>query len=328
MTRRRSRPARPVGVLAALAAGVLLMAGCSSGPTGGSSEGGPEVVATTTVWGDIARQVVACAGSGEVQVLMPVGADPHDYSASSEALATIVGADLVLANGLGLEEGLASALESARSDGANVLEIAPLLDPQPFGGSGEAVHAGEASEAAEQDAHSLDPHVWLDAARAARAAGLIGDALAQASGDERFRSCGGQVRDELAALDTSIAATLARVPEPRRVLVTDHDAFGYFAAAYGYRVAATVIPGGSTLAKPSSADMAGLVATIRQVGVPAIFANTTVPEVLVDALANEVGDIEVVLLYEASLGGPGSGAETYQAMMTTNAARISAALAG
>lgn len=319
---RAARPARVPRVAVALATGALLAAGCSGAPAGSSD--GPQVVATTTIWGDIASQVLTCAGGGDVEVLMPVGADPHDFAASSEALATIVGADLVLANGLGLEEGLASALESARSDGANVLELAPLLDPLPFGGEHDEADADHADEAGV----SLDPHVWLDATRAARAAGLIGDTLAQATGDQAFGECGGRVGDELTDLHAAIATTLAEVPQARRILVTDHDAFGYFAAAYGYTVAATVIPGGSTLSKPSSAEMARLVTTIRETGVPAIFSNTTVPEALVEALAGEVGDVEVVPLFEASLGGPGSGAETYQAMMTTNAGRISAALAG
>ena len=118
-----------------------------------------------------------------------------------------------------------------------------------------------------------------------------------------------------------------RGPE-KRILVTDHDALGYFAAAYGYNVAGTVVPGGSTLAEPSSAELAALAATVQETGVPAIFANTANPQALVDALAAEVGDVEVVDLYVGSLGPAGSGADTYQPMMTTNAQRISDALAG
>ena len=93
-------------------------------------------------------------------------------------------------------------------------------------------------------------------------------------------------------------------------------------------MAGTVVPGGSTLAEPSSAELAALTATVQETGVPAIFANTADPQALVNALASEVGDVAVVDLYVGSLAAPASEAGTYQQMMTINAQRISAALAG
>ncbi len=306
--------------LAGIGVTALLVSGCAdTGASGGASAAGVSVVATTTVWGDIAAQIVECADDGTVTTLIPLGADPHDFSASSEDVASMEAADLVIANGLGLEEGLSAALDAARADGANVVEIAPELDPIPFGADG---HADEG------EAHSDDPHVWLDVTRVASAAGLIGDLLADETGNPALSECGQTLRAELEDLDAQVAATLAAVPEESRVLVTDHDAFGYFAQAYGFEVAGTVIPGGSTLAQPSSAEMADLVATIERTGVPAIFANLANPQALVDALAKEVGDVEVVSLYVGSLGEPGSGADTYQGMMRTDAQRIADALAG
>ncbi|HSO04181.1 MAG TPA: metal ABC transporter substrate-binding protein, partial [Candidatus Limnocylindrales bacterium] len=148
------------------------------------------------------------------------------------------------------------------------------------------------------------------------------------TGNAAYTQCGEDLQAELATLNEAVAATLATVPEDARILVTDHDAFGYFADAYYYTVAGVEIPGGSTLAEPSSAELAELTTTVTEAGVPAIFANTANPQALVDALASEVGDIEVVPLYVGSLGGPGSGAETYQDMMTTNAQLISDALRG
>jgi zinc/manganese transport system substrate-binding protein len=269
------------------------------------------VVATTTIWGDLTGQIVKCAGAGEVTTLMPVGTDPHDYSPSSQDMASMVSADLVIANGLGLEEGLAQSIESATSDGATVFEVAPQLDPLPFGENG-----------------SQDPHVWHDVTRAAKASGLIGAELTKATGNPDFAECGTLLQGELMTVNDEVAATLAKVPEERRVLVTDHDALGYLAAAYGYTVAGTVIPGGSTLAEPSSAELAALAATVQQAGVPAVFANTANPQALIDALASEVGDVKVVDLYVDSLGEPGSGADSYQGMVRTNAQRISDALAG
>ncbi len=313
---RRTTPVALAGITAA-----LVLAGCASSDTGttasGSAGSGASIVATTTIWGDITRQIVECAGAGQVTTLMPVGADPHDYSPSSQDVAAMVGADLVVANGLGLEEGLQKSIESAQQDGANILEVAPLLDPIPFGGEGEEAHAS-----------GDDPHVWLDVTRAGTAAALIGAELTRMTGNAAHTQCGEDLQAELTTLNEAVAATLATVPEDARILVTDHDAFGYFADAYDYTVAGVVIPGGSTLAEPSSAELAELTTTVAEAGVPAIFANTANPQALIDALASEVGDIEVVPLYVGSLGGPGSGAETYQDMMTTNAQLISDALRG
>lgn len=326
MTRRTT----PVAI-AGIAAAALVLSGCASsdpdGATSASGSTGPgvSVVATTTIWGDITRQIVECAGAGEVTTLMPVGADPHDYSPSSQDVAAMVGADVVIANGLGLEEGLEKSLESAQQDGATVFAVAPLLDPIPFGEEGKE----PSHEEGEEHEHSGDdPHVWLDVTRVATASALIGAQLSEVTGDAALTQCGEDLQAELTTLNSEVAATLATVPEDARTLITDHDAFGYFAQAYDYSVAGVVIPGGSTLAQPSSAELAELTTTVKDSGVAAIFANTANPQVLIDALASEVGDVQVVPLHVGSLGGPGSGAETYQEMMTSNAQLISDALRG
>jgi zinc/manganese transport system substrate-binding protein len=313
--------AHPLALTAAgIASAALLLTGCGSdagsAPSPGAGGAGARVVATTTIWGDLAHQIVECAGAGEVTTLMPIGTDPHDYSPSSQDVAAMVSADLVIANGLGLEEGLAQSIASARSDGATVFEVAPQVDPLPFGGAAAA------------DQGSKDPHVWHDVTRAAKASGLIGAELTKATGNPDYAECGTLLQGDLMTVNDEVSATLSKVPEDRRILVTDHDALGYLAAAYGYTVAGTVVPGGSTLAEPSSAELAALAATVKRAGVPAIFANTANPQALIDALASEVGDVKVVSLYVDSLGEPGSGADTYQGMVRTNAQRISDALAG
>ena len=336
MTRRTT----PLAI-AGLTAAALVLAGCAgSDPQAtvtaapGSAGVGARVVATTTIWGDLTGQIVECAGAGEVTTLMPVGADPHDFSPSSQDVAAMVGADLVIANGLGLEGGLQDSLESATADGSTVFEVAPLLDPLPFGEHSEEgeEHSEEdpdhAEEGEEQSHGSEDPHVWHDVTRAATAAGLIGAELTKATGASAYAECGTTLQGELMTVNDEVASTLATVAEERRTLVTDHDALGYLAAAYGYTVAGTVIPGGSTLAEPSSAELAELAGTIKEAGVPAIFANTTNPQALVDALASEVGNIEVVALYVDSVGEPGTGAQDFQGMVRTNAQLIADALRG
>ena len=303
----------PTTVALALALG-LGLAGCVGGEPrpSGSAGDSVSVVASTTILGSVAGQVVACGGGGAT-TLMPVGADPHDYSPSSADVAAMVEADLVIINGLGLEEGLTSALATAREDGAALLEVGPALNPQPFGSSSD----------------SLDPHVWLDVSRMATAATAIGDELVKVTGDAAFGECGKKIASTLTATDSEVAAILDGVPAASRTLVTDHDAFGYFSRAYGFTVAGVVIPGGSTLAQPSSEELAALAGTVRTAGVKAIFANSANPTALIEALAKESGQqVAVVQLYVGSLGPAGSGADTYQGMMLTNAHLIADALVG
>lgn len=336
-------------ILAGFSAAALTLAACGgssdSADTSGSTDG-LSIVATTTILGSVAGDIATCAG-GSVTTLMPIGADPHDFTPSSAQVAQIVGADVVIANGLGLEEGLADALSSAVADGAEVIEVAELVDPIEFGAGGHShedeAHEDEAHEdedhadegddhshdEAKEDDHdhgSLDPHFWFDMNRMADAAVIIGDDLAELGGPA-YAECGQRVAEEIRAAEAEVAALLESVPADKRILITDHDALGYLADAYGYEVAGVVIPGGSTLAEPSSAELRALVELIEAEGVPAIFANTADPTTLADAVAAEAGEnVEVVVLYVGSLGEPGSDADTYIGMMLTNARLIADAL--
>lgn len=303
----------------------LLLAGCSS--TQETESSGASVVVTTSILGDVTREIVECGG-GEVTVLMPIGADPHDFSASSEQVASMATADLVVVNGLGLEAGLEDTIANAVSDGANIFEVAPLLDPIEFGTSD---HAGEHAHSDEEphDHGGLDPHFWFDMTRMATAAQLIGAELTKATGNEAYTDCANTTAEEIRAAEVDVRATLESVPADGRVLVTDHEALGYLADKYGYEVAGTVIPAGSTLAQPSSADLASLVEVINTEGVPAIFANSSEPSSLAEAVAAETGaDIAVIPLYVESLGGPDSPASTYLDLMRTNAQLIADGLTG
>ncbi|MEL0250112.1 MAG: metal ABC transporter substrate-binding protein, partial [Actinomycetota bacterium] len=301
---------------------------------------------------------------------------PHDFSPSSAQVADMVTSDLVVANGLMLEEGLEDALENAASDGATVLEVAPLLDPIPFGGKHGDEHSDEddhddehgddhgdedghddehgddhgddhgdedghddehgddhgddhGDEEGGEDGHahgSEDPHFWFDMNRMATAAEIIGAELAEDNGDV-FAECGSKIADEIRSAEQDVRKLLESVPADQRILVTDHDALGYLADVYGYEIAGTVIPSGTTLAEPSSADLVELVDVIKDEDVQVIFANTADPTTLADAVAAEAGtDVQVVTLFVGSLGGPGSGAEDYVSMMLTNAELISGAL--
>lgn len=305
-------------------------AGATSTPTGiaesadSQVSGSVSVVATTTMLGDVTNEIVLCAG-GTVEVLLPNGVDPHDFSASSDQVASMISADLVVVNGLGLESGLTDSLANATSDGANVFEVAPLLDPIEFGAGSHS----EEGHTEGEDHGALDPHFWFDMNRMATAAELIGAELTTATGDEAYTTCAQTTATQIRAAEGEVRALLESVPADQRILVTDHEALGYLADVYGYEVAGTVIPAGTTLAEPSSADLGALVATIQAEGITAIFSNTSSPTALAEAVAAESGtDIRVIPLYVESLGEPGSPAATYIDMMRANAQLIAEGLQG
>lgn len=336
----------------------LVVAACGTGDgegtttsaanAGAEDPGSLTVVATTTMLGDIVSNVAG--DEATVEVLMPVGADPHDFQASSQQVSKVSTANLVVANGLGLEEGVHDVLEGAESDGAHVLEVGAMLDPLPFGGHDrgedegheaeaaescdpemaderEEEHEEEAAEAHEDEHGSCDPHIWMDPIRMADAALLMAAELEEIAPDGAWNQRAEAYAEELKAANTQIEETLSMIPSEARVLVTNHEAFGYFAELYGFEIVGTIIPGGSTLGDPSSAELAELVEVIVREDVPAIFTDSSAPSALADSIAAEAGEqVAVVELYSGSLGEPGSSADTLIGMLTTNAQRIADAL--
>lgn len=293
-----------------LLAAALLSCVSACGQNGSTEANQLSIVVSTSILGDVVENVVD--GRANVEVLIPVGADSHDFSASSAQVAAMQTADLVILNGLGLEEGMSDLVEALKADGVEVFEVAPLIDPLPFG---------------EGDSGSLDPHFWMDPTRMAEAAKLIGEELATLDPDQDWSSAAESYAAELVDLDAEIAKILVTVPEPQRVMVTNHESFGYFADRYGFDVIGTVIPGGTTLDSPSSAELAQLVATMRAASTTVIFGETTRPDTLANAVASELGDdVIVVDLYTESLGIAGSDAETYIGMLRSNAQLVAESL--
>ncbi len=334
---RTSGPTLRLKLLSAAGAALVISA-CGSTSVDGP---GLTVVATTTVLGDVVSNVVG--GDADVVVLTPVGVDPHDFQPSAAQVAELNRADLVVANGLGLEEGLEDVLVAAERDGVRVLFIADGLDPLPFsteshhdvdeGDHEDGEDHGDEREGEdhvdEHDHGSLDPHVWLDPVRMANAARAIASDLAAVAPDEPWIERAADYADLLLETDGAIGRLLQDIPADRRVVVTNHDSLGYFADRYDFRVLATVIPAGSTLADPSSAEVAELVELMRSEQVTAIFAETTQPTRLADAVAAELGsDVQVVSLFTGSLSEPGGEAETLVDLLITNASLIAGALGG
>lgn len=299
-----ARPARRLVCITGAVALVLalVLGACSAS----SASAKPRVVVSTSVIGDLVRAV---AGDGvDVEVLIPPGADPHDFEASAAQAARLRRSSLVVVDGLGLEERLASAIDGARRDGVPVIELGPALDPIDVPGTDHP-----------------DPHVWLDPERWARAAPIVADALATSIGGERsaFDSRATAWSSEVRAAGERARALLASIPSGDRLLVTNHDALEYFADRYGLKVVGVVIPGGSTLAEPSAADISRLATIVRESGVRAVFTESTTSPRLVRMLANEVGrDVAVVELATDTLGPAGSGTATYTELLTTLARRV------
>lgn len=317
-----------VGVAALLA--VATVAACGDDATSGSGADGPSIVVTTSILGDVVENLVG--DQADVEVLMPRGADPHEASLSSRQADDMSRADLVVVNGAGFEQGMDRVIDSVEADGTPVFAAADEADLLSFDDQHERQEAAADDDHADEghghDDDDLDPHFWTDPTRMADATRALSARLAEVDGIDAaaLDRATSAYLDELAALDTDLADVLATVPEADRTLVTNHEVFGYFAERYGFLVVGAVIPAGTTQAEPSASEVTELAGVIEEAGVPAIFAETSSPTTLADALADEAGDVEVVALFSESLGDEGSGGETYIEMMRTNADRIAEAL--
>jgi len=165
-----------------------------------------------------------------------------------------------------------------------------------------------------------DPHVWLDPHRVAEALPVLAQALTVDAGLDPagVEACLASYRAELEAVDAEIAAKVEQLPAESRKLVTNHDAFGYYAARYGFEVIGTVIPSLSSMAEASPAGLEELAEIIEHEGIKAIFAEIQHSGDDINALAARIGGVDVVTLYTGTLGPPGSGAETYTGYLRTN----------
>lgn len=307
-------------ILAAAVAAVVTLGACGSGDP---AESDITIVVTTSTLGDLVSNVAG--PEANLVVLMPLGADPHSFSPSSQQVAEMNEADLVVVNGLGLEEGFEAVLDGVVADGGRVLELGPMLDPIEFGDDDH--DDGEDQDDEEGHDHSIDPHVWMDPVRMAEAAAIVAAELSELAPDGGWTERGAAYASELEQLHAEIEEELSVVEPANRLLVTNHEALGYFADRYDFEVVGTVVPGGSTLGEPSSEALAALVATMRDLEMTVLFAETTQPSALADAVANELGgEVEVVELFTGSLGEPGSEAATLIDMLATNASRIARAL--
>lgn len=292
-----------------LIAAVALVAGCGSSSSG--RPGAITVVATTTQLGDLVREIGGDAVDVH-QILRP-NTDPHDYEPRPRDIERTANAKLVVTSGDGLDHWIGEVVDNAGGSPA-------VLD----------AGAGRPVTLPGEDGDGIDPHWWHDPRNVEHAIARIRDALVRADPAKgaAIRQGAAAYLGKVKAMDAGIARCLARVPAAERKLVTDHDAFNYFAARYGIDVVGAVIPSQTTQAQPSAGDLAELVATIRREHVRAIFPETSINAKLSGAIARETGATADHELYGDTLGPAGSSGDTYIKMEQANADAMAGGFTG
>jgi zinc/manganese transport system substrate-binding protein len=318
-------------------AAVLALAGCAGAPAGTPPTDDAVAPATTVAPADVpaARVVVTYSVLGalvrdlvgdaaDVVVVVPDGTDPHAYEPSAKDVEAITTADVVVANGLGLEEGLEDVLDAAEEAGTVVFHVADHVTVREMGhddghdhGSDDGHDHGSDDE---HDHAAGDPHLWLSPATLAEAVPAMGDAIGAAIGAD-LSGAVVEVVEDLADLDARIAALVGALDACE--LVTGHDELGYFADRYGCEVVGTIIPSLGTTAEATAADLAELREVAAERRTAAIFTGLGTPPEVAARVAADVG-VPLVELRTHAIGPAG----TYESLLLDLARTIVDALDG
>ena len=287
----------------------LVLAACQAAPQPSPNESTPGVDFTVlgleTFLVDMAQNV-----AGErvrVEPLLPLGLDPHTYEPTPRDLVRIAESQVLIINGAGFEEWLEELLDNT-------------------GGQGQVIEAAEGlTESSDRPA---DPHFWLDPISAITYVENIRDGLSaiDPQGQQVYHRNAEAYIEELKALDAWIADQVEQLPAERRILVTNHESFGYYADRYGFSIIGTVIPSISTGSSPSARQLIRLVDEIEKSNAPAIFLESGANPQLADQVALETGVKVIGDLYTHSISLPDGDAPSYIAMMKYNTRTIVEAL--
>jgi len=276
------------------------------------ANGGPlSVVATFSILGDFARNV----GGDRVSVTMLVGpnSDTHVYTPTPSDAKEITDAKLVIVNGLGLEGWLPRLIKSSGSKAATVVATRGIATRKIENGHDHG--PGDA-----------DPHAWQSVLNAKTYVANIRDALTAVdpAGADAYRANAAAYLARLDALDREIREALAKIPPERRSVISTHDAFGYFAAAYGIKFIAP--QGVSTESEPSARDIAAIITQIKRQKIPAVFLENVSDPRLMRRIAAETGANIGGTLYSDSLTDEKGPAPTYIDMVRHNIKALTSAL--
>lgn len=294
---------------AAFVAAALVAGGCGASSEE-ESDGTLRVVATTGMVADLAERVGGARAS--VRTLMGPGIDPHLYKASEGDLRRLEGADVILYNGLHLEAKMADVLEEIGESGRVTRAVAESIPPDRLISVSES---------------QVDPHVWFDVELWKHAVVAVRDTLAEADPPhaELYRANAEAYVAELDELDAWVSAQAARVPAGQRVLITAHDAFGYFGAAYDFEVRG--LQGISTVSEAGARDVAELADFIVERRIPVVFVESSVSPRTIQAVQAAVGaqgfDVEIgESLFSDAMGDEGTPEGTYPGMVRHNVRAI------
>ena len=310
-------------VVGAALASLILVAGCNgsaASPSPNESTGAGAnytVIATTSVFADLAQ--LALGDNVTIETIVPAGVDVHTFEPSPADAQKLASADLIVMNGLGLDEWALSLLEAAGKSEEDVLELAEGIDES----NAWVYLEGEEHDAAAPDEHGhggTDPHIWLDPKGAAiyvnRIAARVAAELPERTAEiESARDAG---LAEIAVLDEELRVGFAAVDASTRKIVTFHDAFGYFARAYEIEIVGVAVeaPG----QEPSAKEIAALIDAINAAGVTSVFSEAQFPSKVLDQVAAETGATVLQDLYSDALGD--APANSYFGAMRANASAI------
>ncbi len=282
----------------------------------------PRVVASYSVLCDLAEQIARDRIA--LTCLIEGGQDPHTYQPRPQDLRAIETAQLILYGGYDFEPAIVQLVRNT-SNSAPKIAIHEVAVPNPILGEDDHAHGHSHG-----DDEVADPHVWHDVRNGIRMAEAIGNSLKQIDpGNADFYSQNiNNLRAELEQLHTWIQAQVATIPSNQRVLLTTHDALGYYAQAYNFRVAEALM-GFSTTEQPNAARFRELVELIRTEGVPTVFVEVTSNDRVMNNLAREANvQISPRALMADGLGPRGSNTGTYVQMMYSNTCIIVTGLGG
>jgi manganese/iron transport system substrate-binding protein len=293
---------KPLSILGVIL--VLCLTGCgvSSIQERNPANDKPKVVSTSNIIANLTEAI----GAEEIdhQGILKPGTDPHVYEPVPTDSVALEKADLILYNGYNLEPGLIKLMNAAGIK-AKKIPVGEVVAPLNLDKEGKK---------------QPDPHVWGNAQNGIKMVKAIRDQLVTLSPEnkQKFNENAARLTKELQQLDNEIKQEIAKIPPKQRQLVTTHDAFQYYARAYGLKVTGTLI-GISTEEQPSAQTVKKLADEIKKTGIKTIFAETTINPLLIQAVAEEAGvKLADKKLYSDSIGVPGSEADSYGKMLKTN----------
>ncbi|MEM6879701.1 MAG: zinc ABC transporter substrate-binding protein [Bacteroidota bacterium] len=274
------------------------------------------VLASASIFADMAD--VIGGDLVEVRSIVPIGGDPHIYEPTPADVSLVSQADLILMNGLTFEGWINELVANSRSSGGDGNRPAEV----------QIITRGVEPIASTDYVNATDPHAWMNAINGRQYVINIRDAMINLTPEfeDEFRFNAGIYLQQIEDMEAYIHEQIGRIPESKRVLITSHDAFQYYGRHYGLRVEAAL--GTSTDAEVQTDDVARLTNTIRELGVPAIFVESTINPKLLRQIATDNGVVIGGELFADSLADPEHPAGTYLGMLRHNTDQIVSALLG